>query len=92
MGKLVLGLGDGLTVHMFYALTGLLSLFVMRVLIYRNHAHYLRVLLCSRCYAKCFTCLFTRTLGIIVCVIQMKKLRLREVKVYRDDTAIILGV
>ena len=40
-----------------------------------------------RYYAKCFMCLFSKTLGITVNIVQMKKLKLREVKVYRDDAA-----
>ena len=32
-------------------------------------------------------CLFSKTLGVSVYEVQMTKLKLREVKVYRDDTA-----
>lgn len=31
--------------------------------------------------------LFTKTLGIILYIVQMKKLRVRNVKLYRDDIA-----
>lgn len=36
---------------------------------------------------KCFMCLFSKTLGVSVYKVQMTKLKLREVKLYRDDTA-----